>query len=151
MVGLRRLLPRASRSRCRSCRCTRGLPDAHVEAPTAGSVLLAGVLLKMGTYGFIRVSLPMLPTRRCTWSWFIAALAAISIVYGAAVAFAQTDLKKLVAYSSVSHMGFVMLGIAVRTPRASNGAMVVMFSHGLDHRHALPARRHGLRADAHAA
>jgi NADH-quinone oxidoreductase subunit M len=107
------------------------LPDAHVEAPTAGSVLLAGVLLKMGTYGFIRVSLPMLPDAAIAWAGFIAALAAISIVYGAAVAFAQKDLKKLVAYSSVSHMGFVMLGIAALTAAGLNGAVVVMFSHGV--------------------
>ena len=107
------------------------LPDAHVEAPTAASVLLAGILLKMGTYGFIRVSLPILPRAADSWSWFIAVLAAISIVYGAAVAFAQTDLKKLVAYSSVSHMGFVMLGIASGTVAGLDGAMAVNFSHGI--------------------
>jgi len=107
------------------------LPDAHVEAPTAGSVLLAGILLKMGTYGFLRVSLPMLPDAAETWAWFLALLAAISIIYGAAVAFAQTDLKKLVAYSSVSHMGFVMLGLASLTPEGVNGAVVVMVAHGL--------------------
>ena len=107
------------------------LPDAHVEAPTAGSVLLAGVLLKMGTYGFVRISLPMLPDAAASWSWFIALLAAISIVYGAAVAFAQTDLKKLVAYSSVSHMGFVMLGIAAGNAAGINGAVIVMIAHGL--------------------
>jgi NADH-quinone oxidoreductase subunit M len=107
------------------------LPDAHVEAPTAGSVILAGVLLKMGTYGFIRISLPILPDAAHSWQWFLALLAAISIVYGAAVAFAQTDMKKLVAYSSVSHMGFVMLGIASLTTAGLNGAVAVMFSHGL--------------------
>ncbi len=107
------------------------LPDAHVEAPTAASVLLAGVLLKMGSYGFLRISLPILPDAAAEWSTFIAALAAISIVYGAAVAFAQTDMKKLVAYSSVSHMGFVMLGIASMTPEGLNGAVAVMFSHGV--------------------
>jgi NADH-quinone oxidoreductase subunit M len=107
------------------------LPDAHVEAPTAASVLLAGVLLKMGAYGFLRISLPILPDAAAEWSTFIAALAAISIVYGAAVAFAQTDMKKLVAYSSVSHMGFVMLGIASMTPEGLNGAVAVMFSHGV--------------------
>ncbi len=107
------------------------LPDAHVEAPTAASVLLAGVLLKMGTYGFLRVNLPMLPDAAESWSWFIALLAAVSIVYGAAVAFAQADLKKLVAYSSVSHMGFVMLGIAAGNVAGVNGAVAVMFSHGL--------------------
>jgi NADH-quinone oxidoreductase subunit M len=107
------------------------LPDAHVEAPTAASVLLAGILLKMGTYGFIRVSLPILPEAARQWAPFLALLAIISIVYGAAVAFAQTDLKKLVAYSSVSHMGFVMLGIAAMTPEGLNGAVAVMLSHGI--------------------
>lgn len=107
------------------------LPDAHVEAPTAGSVLLAGVLLKMGTYGFIRISLPILPGAARAWQPALVVLATISIVYGAAVAFAQTDVKKLVAYSSVSHMGFVMLGIASLTPEGLNGAVAVMFSHGL--------------------
>ena len=107
------------------------LPDAHVEAPTAASVLLAGVLLKMGTYGFIRVSMPILPHAFKQWAPYIAILAAISIVYGAAVAFAQTDLKKLVAYSSVSHMGFVMLGIAAGTVAGLDGAVAVMFSHGV--------------------
>ncbi|HEY5540621.1 MAG TPA: NADH-quinone oxidoreductase subunit M [Coriobacteriia bacterium] len=107
------------------------LPDAHVEAPTAASALLAGVLLKMGIYGFLRVSLPMLPHAFHQWQWFLAVLAMISIVYGAAVAFAQTDIKKLVAYSSVSHMGFAMLGIASGTAVGLNGAMAVSFSHGL--------------------
>jgi NADH-quinone oxidoreductase subunit M len=107
------------------------LPDAHVEAPTAASVLLAGILLKMGAYGFIRVSLPMLPEASRSWAPFIAALAVVSIIYGAAVAFAQTDLKKLVAYSSVSHMGFVMLGIASLTAQGIDGAVAVMFSHGV--------------------
>ncbi len=107
------------------------LPDAHVEAPTAASVLLAGILLKMGSYGFLRISLPILPDAAREWSGFIAALAAVSIVYGAALAFAQTDMKKLVAYSSVSHMGFVMLGIASLTPAGLNGAVAVMFSHGV--------------------
>ncbi len=107
------------------------LPDAHVEAPTAASVLLAGILLKMGTYGFLRVSLPMLPGAAHAWQWVLATLAVISIVYGAAVAFAQKDLKKLVAYSSVSHMGFVMLGIASLNPVGIDGAMAVNFSHGI--------------------
>jgi NADH-quinone oxidoreductase subunit M len=107
------------------------LPDAHVEAPTAASILLAGILLKMGAYGFIRVSLPILPHAAQAWSPWIALLAVISIIYGAAVAFAQTDLKKLVAYSSVSHMGFVMLGIAAMNAEGLNGAVAVMFSHGV--------------------
>jgi NADH-quinone oxidoreductase subunit M len=107
------------------------LPDAHVEAPTAASAILAGVLLKMGVYGFLRVSLPMLPSAFHQWQWFLAVLAMISIIYGAAVAFAQTDIKKLVAYSSVSHMGFAMLGIAAGTAIGINGAIAVAFSHGL--------------------
>jgi NADH-quinone oxidoreductase subunit M len=107
------------------------LPDAHVEAPTAGSVLLAGVLLKMGTYGFMRVSLPVLPDAFAAWQWFLGVLAVVSIIYGAAVAFAQTDVKKLVAYSSVSHMGFAMLGIAAGTAAGLNGSMAVNISHGL--------------------
>ncbi|MDP2401471.1 MAG: NADH-quinone oxidoreductase subunit M, partial [Actinomycetota bacterium] len=109
------------------------LPDAHVEAPTAGSVLLAGILLKMGTYGFIRISLPVLPDAAASefWTWTLGILAAVSIVYGAAVAFAQSDLKKLVAYSSVSHMGFVMLGIASGTAEGIDGAVTVMVAHGL--------------------
>ena len=107
------------------------LPDAHVEAPTAASVLLAGVLLKMGTYGFLRVALPILPGGFHQWQSFLAVLATISIIYGAAVAFAQTDLKKLVAYSSVSHMGFAMLGIAAGTAAGLDGAIAVNFSHGL--------------------
>jgi len=107
------------------------LPDAHVEAPTAASALLAGVLLKMGTYGFLRVSLPLLPDGFHAWRGALAALAVVSIIYGALVAFAQTDLKKLVAYSSVSHMGFAMLGIAAGTAAGLNGAQAVNFSHGL--------------------
>jgi NADH-quinone oxidoreductase subunit M len=107
------------------------LPDAHVEAPTAASVLLAGVLLKMGTYGFLRVSLPMFPEAFKVWQLPLAIIAVVSIVYGAAVAFAQTDAKKLVAYSSVSHMGFAMLGIASGTAAGLNGAMAVNISHGL--------------------
>jgi len=107
------------------------LPDAHVEAPTAASALLAGVLLKMGTYGFLRVSLPILPDAFRSWQVFLGAIAVVSIVYGAATAFAQTDLKKLVAYSSVSHMGFAMLGIASGTVAGLNGAMAVNISHGL--------------------
>ena len=107
------------------------LPDAHVEAPTAASAILAGTLLKMGTYGFLRVSLPILPAGFAAWQWFLAVLAVISIVYGAAVAFAQTDIKKLVAYSSVSHMGFAMLGIASGTVIGIGGAIAVNFSHGL--------------------
>jgi NADH-quinone oxidoreductase subunit M len=119
------------------------LPDAHVEAPTAGSVILAGVLLKLGTYGFVRVSLPMLPETFKQFSFIVAILAVIGIVYGVLVALAQTDLKKLVAYSSVNHMGYVMLGVAaaagaVGVPDkanaatiALNGAVFEMVAHGV--------------------
>jgi NADH-quinone oxidoreductase subunit M len=107
------------------------LPDAHVEAPTAISVILAGVLLKMGAYGFLRISLPVLPQAAHQWAPWIAALAAISIVYGAAVAMAQKDLKRMIAYSSVSHMGYVMLGIAAATPVSLQGSMLQMFAHGI--------------------
>jgi len=106
------------------------LPDAHVEAPTAGSVLLAGVMLKMGTYGFLRIALPILPEGFASWQLAIVVLAVISIIYGAITAFAQTDAKKLIAYSSVSHMGFAMLGIGSATIAGINGAMAVNVSHG---------------------
>lgn len=107
------------------------LPDAHVEAPTAVSVLLAGVLLKMGSYGFIRFGPQLLPAGFAALAPIIAVLAIISIVYGGAVALMQSDLKRLVAYSSVSHMGYVMLGIAAGTSTGLTGANVQMFSHGL--------------------
>jgi len=124
------------------------LPDAHVEAPTAGSVILAGVLLKLGTYGFVRVSLPLLPQQCAQYADWIAALALISIIYGALCAMAQQDLKKLIAYSSVNHMGFVMLGVAaaagsagirsltggptiVSRATALNGATLQMVAHGI--------------------
>ncbi len=107
------------------------LPDAHVEAPTAVSVLLAGVLLKMGTYGFVRIGLQVIPGGMKPFITAIAVLGVISIIYGAFCAMVQTDLKKLVAYSSISHMGFVMLGIASLTPNGINGAVLQMFSHGI--------------------
>lgn len=107
------------------------LPDAHVEAPTAVSVLLAGVLLKMGSYGFLRLGPQLLPLGFSAVAPILAVLGVISIVYGAGVALMQTDLKKLVAYSSVSHMGYVMLGIAAGTTAGVLGATVQMFSHGL--------------------
>ena len=87
------------------------LPDAHVQAPTAGSVILASVLLKLGTYGFLRFSLPMLSDATVTYTPIIMTLSVIAIIYGAYMALAQSDIKKLIAYSSVSHMGFVTLGI----------------------------------------
>jgi len=107
------------------------LPDAHVEAPTAVSVLLAGVLLKMGSYGFMRLGPTLLPEGFKALLPLLAILAVISIVYGAAVALMQTDMKKIVAYSSISHMGYVMLGIAAGTTAGFLGAQVQMFSHGL--------------------
>ncbi|HEY3375781.1 MAG TPA: NADH-quinone oxidoreductase subunit M [Candidatus Aquicultor sp.] len=107
------------------------LPDAHVQAPTAGSVLLAGVMLKMGTYAFIRILVQILPIQFKLFAPYIAALAIISIVYGALTALAQQDLKKMVAYSSVSHMGYVMLGIAALTQVGLNGAVLQMVNHGL--------------------
>lgn len=107
------------------------LPDAHVEAPTAGSVILAGVLLKMGTYGFLRFNLPLFPNASREAAPVIAVLAIIGIIYGAIVSFAQTDVKKLVAYSSVSHLGFVMLGIFTFTYQGLQGALLQMINHGL--------------------
>jgi len=107
------------------------LPHAHVEAPTAGSVLLAGVLLKMGGYGFIRVSLQMLPDASAFYAPAMIALSLIAIVYASLVALAQRDMKKLVAYSSVAHMGFVTLGIFSGRVEGIEGAMMVMLSHGL--------------------
>ncbi len=109
------------------------LPDAHVEAPTAGSVILAGVLLKMGTYGFLRFAIPFFPDVALSpfVSQLMVALAVIGIVYGALVAMVQPDVKKLVAYSSVSHLGFVMLGIWAATVQSVQGALMVMIAHGL--------------------
>src|SRR5271157_672887 len=107
------------------------LPDAHVEAPTAGSVILAGVLLKMGTYGFIRFCLPMFPVQAQGAAPLFIVLAIIGIVYGSIVAAVQPDAKKLVAYSSVAHLGFVILGIFVFRPEAMEGAIYQMFSHGV--------------------
>lgn len=107
------------------------LPDAHVEAPTAGSVILAGILLKMGTYGFLRFNLALFPDASKQAAPVIAVLAIIGIIYGAIVSFAQTDVKKLVAYSSVSHLGFVMLGIFSFTPQGIQGAVLQMINHGL--------------------
>jgi NADH-quinone oxidoreductase subunit M len=107
------------------------LPDAHTEAPTGGSVILAGVLLKMGTYGFLRFALPLFPTAAQMAAPTIAALAVIGIVYGALVATVQPDLKKLVAYSSVSHLGFVVLGLFAMTPLGVTGSLYQMLNHGL--------------------
>jgi NADH-quinone oxidoreductase subunit M len=107
------------------------LPDAHVEAPTAGSVILAGVLLKMGTYGFLRFNLPLFPQAAVQLAPWMAGLAVIGILYGAAVSYAQKDVKKLVAYSSVSHLGFVMLGLFALNSQGIQGGILQMVNHGL--------------------
>ena len=107
------------------------LPDAHVQAPTAGSVILAGVLLKMGTYGFLRFCLPLFPEASIRLTPVLCSLAVIGIIYGALVAMVQTDIKKLVAYSSVSHLGFVVLGIFSMTEEGIQGAIIQMVNHGL--------------------
>ncbi len=107
------------------------LPDAHTEAPTAGSVILAGVMLKLGAYGFLRFNLPLFPEATHFFAPAIGVLAVIGIIYGALVAFPQKDIKKLVAYSSVSHMGFVVLGIFALTPEGVHGAILQMVNHGL--------------------
>ena len=107
------------------------LPDAHVEAPTAGSVILAGVLLKMGTYGFLRFNLPLFPQAAVRFAPWMALLAVIGILYGAAVSYAQKDVKKLVAYSSVSHLGFVILGLFALNPQGIEGGILQMVNHGL--------------------
>lgn len=107
------------------------LPDAHVQAPTAGSVILAGILLKMGAYGFLRFSLPMLPEASHYFANMVFALSAIAIIYSSLVALVQTDMKKLIAYSSVAHMGFVTLGIFTFNQLAVEGALFQMISHGV--------------------
>ncbi|MDP8917722.1 MAG: NADH-quinone oxidoreductase subunit M, partial [Pseudomonadota bacterium] len=107
------------------------LPDAHVEAPTAGSVILAGVLLKMGGYGFIRVSLPMFPDASVYFAPLVFALSVVAIIYTSLVALMQEDIKKLIAYSSVAHMGFVTMGLFSLNAQGIQGAMFTMISHGL--------------------
>ncbi len=107
------------------------LPDAHVEAPTAGSIILAGVLLKMGTYGFLRFNIPLFPQASIQAAPWIAILATIGIIYGAMVSYAQRDVKKLVAYSSVSHLGFVMLGLFALNTEGVSGSILQMVNHGI--------------------
>lgn len=107
------------------------MPDAHVEAPTPISVILAGIMLKMGAYGLLRISYPMLPDAAKYFAYGLAVLGLINILYGAFTAMAQTDLKKLVAYSSISHMGYVLLGMSVFTKVGMNGAVLQMFNHGI--------------------
>src|SRR4051812_3382149 len=107
------------------------LPDAHTEAPTVGSVILAAVLLKLGTYGFIRIAIPVLPDAAIEWAPWIGGLAVVGIIYGALGCLAQKDMKRLIAFSSVAHMGFVMLGIATLTDYGVNAAVFGMVAHGL--------------------
>jgi len=107
------------------------LPDAHVEAPTAGSVILAGVLLKMGGYGLLRFSIPMLPEATEYFTPLIYGLSIVAVIYTSLVALMQEDMKKLIAYSSVAHMGFVTIGMFTFTPQGIEGAIFVMLSHGL--------------------
>jgi NADH-quinone oxidoreductase subunit M len=107
------------------------LPDAHTQAPTQGSVILAAILLKLGTYGFIRIAIPILPDAAHTWAPWIGGLAVIGIIYGALGCLAQTDMKRLIAFSSVAHMGYVMLGIATLTDFGINAAVFGMVAHGL--------------------
>jgi len=107
------------------------LPDAHVEAPTAGSIILAGILIKMGAYGFLRFSLPFFPDATIAWTPAIMILSVIAIIYGAYMAFAQADFKKLIAYSSVSHMGFVTLGIFALNSQGLEGGILQMLNHGV--------------------
>jgi NADH-quinone oxidoreductase subunit M len=107
------------------------LPDAHTQAPTQGSVILAAILLKLGTYGFIRIAIPILPAAAIEWAPWIGLLAVIGIIYGALGCLAQTDMKRLIAFSSVAHMGFVMLGISTLTPFGVNAAVFGMVAHGL--------------------
>ncbi len=106
------------------------LPDAHVEAPTGGSVVLAAIMLKLGAYGFLRFSLPITPDASREWAWFIVALSLVAVVYIGLVALVQTDMKKLVAYSSIAHMGFVTLGLFMFNELSTSGAIVQMVSHG---------------------
>ena len=106
------------------------LPDAHVEAPTGGSVVLAAIMLKLGAYGFLRFSLPITPDASREWAWFIVALSLVAVVYIGLVALVQTDMKKLVAYSSIAHMGFVTLGFFMFNELSTSGAIVQMVSHG---------------------
>ena len=126
------------------------LPDAHVQAPTPGSVILAGVMLKMGGYGLIRLAFPLFPDAAVYFAPLLATLSVIAIVYGALVAMVQPDMKKLVAYSSVSHMGFVVLGIAAMNVQGVQGASYQMLAHGVSTGGAVLPGRHAVGPPAHA-
>ena len=126
------------------------LPDAHVQAPTAGSVILAGVLLKMGTYGLVRFAFPLFPEAAAEFAPWIALLAVIGIIYGALVAMVQPDMKKLVAYSSVSHLGFVVLGICAMNVQGVQGAVYQMLAHGVSTGGLFLHRRHAVGPPPHA-
>src|SRR5262249_46629955 len=107
------------------------LPDAHTEAPAAGSIVLAGVLLKMGTFGFVRYAMPLFPAAALQYAPAIAALGVVGIIYGSLMCMAQQDLKRLIAYSSGAHLGFVMLGLSALTPEAGTGGVLQMVNHGI--------------------
>ena len=107
------------------------LPDAHTEAPAAGSILLAGVMLKMGTFGFIRYAMPLFPSAANEWAPIIGVLGVVGVIYGSFMCMAQTDMKRLIAYSSVAHLGFVMLGLSALTTEAATGAVLQMVNHGI--------------------
>ena len=126
------------------------LPDAHVQAPTAGSVILAGVLLKMGTYGFVRFNLPLFPEAARQLAPVMGVLAVIGIIYGAIVSYPQRDVKKLVAYSSVSHLGFVMLGIFALNSQGIQGGILQMVNHGISTGRIVPPCRFYLRTTPYA-
>ena len=126
------------------------LPDAHVQAPTAGSVILAAILLKMGGYGFLRFCLPMFPVASELMADFVFTLSVIAIIYTSLVAMMQEDMKKLIAYSSVAHMGFVTMGIFAVNQQGIDGAIFQMLRHGFISGRAVPDRGRDLRPDAHA-
>ena len=125
------------------------LPDAHTEAPTAGSVILAGVLLKMGTYGFLRFAIPLFPAAAFDAIPLMSILAIIGIIYGAIVSMMQPDLKRLIAFSSVSHLGYVMLGMFAFNMQGVEGEHLPDAQPRYQHGRPLPHRRHGLREKAH--
>ena len=125
------------------------LPDAHTQAPTAGSVILAGVMLKLGTYGFVRFGLYLFPEASVWFAPALVALGVVGVIYGAVVATMQRDLKRLVAYSSVAHLGFIILGTFALTTQGIEGGVVQMVNHGISTGALVPPRRHDLRTPPH--